>query len=44
MSVEVGGDRKYRSIWLTADFKSAGDGVGMFAYQFAKALNFGFRA
>jgi sialate O-acetylesterase len=36
---EVGGDRKYRSIWLTADFKTPADSVGMFAYQFAKALN-----
>jgi hypothetical protein len=36
---EVGGDRKYRSIWLTADFKNPDDCVGMFAYQFAKALN-----
>lgn len=38
-SFEVGGDKKYRSIWLTADFKSADDSVGMFAYEFAKALN-----
>jgi hypothetical protein len=36
---EVGGDRKYRAIWLTADFKNPDDSVGMFAYQFAKALN-----
>jgi sialate O-acetylesterase len=36
---EVGGDRKYRSIWLTADFKNPDDCVGMFAYQFAKALS-----
>jgi hypothetical protein len=36
---ETGGDRKYRSIWLTADFKNPDDGVGMFAYEFAKALN-----
>jgi hypothetical protein len=38
-SFEVGGDRKYRSIWLTADFKNPEDCVGMFAYEFAKALN-----
>jgi hypothetical protein len=38
-SFEVGGDRKYRSIWLTADFKNPDDCVGMFAYHFAKALN-----
>lgn len=38
-SFEVGGDRKYRSIWLTADFKNPDDCVGMFAYEFAKALN-----
>ncbi len=36
---EVGGDRKYQSFWQTADFTDAGDGVSMFAYQFAKALN-----
>ena len=36
---EVGGDRKYRSFWQTADFTSADDGVTMFAYEFAKALN-----
>ena len=36
---ETGGDRKYRCFWQTADFKSADDSVGMFAYQFAKALN-----
>jgi hypothetical protein len=36
---ETGGDRKYRSIWLTADFKTPDDSVGMFAYEFAKALN-----
>lgn len=36
---EVGGDRKYRSNWLTADFKSADDGVGLFAYEFARALH-----
>jgi sialate O-acetylesterase len=36
---EVGGDRKYQSIWLTADFKNPDDCVGMFAYQFAKALS-----
>ncbi len=38
-SFEVGGDRKYRSVWLTADFKNPDDNVGMFAYEFAKALN-----
>jgi hypothetical protein len=38
-SFEVGGDRKYRSVWLTADFKNPDDTVGMFAYHFAKALN-----
>ncbi len=36
---ETGGDRKYRCFWQTADFKSPDDCVGMFAYQFAKALN-----
>jgi hypothetical protein len=36
---ETGGDRKYRSIWLTADFKTPDDSVGMFAYEFAKTLN-----
>ena len=36
---ETGGDRKYRGIWLAADFKSPDDSVGMFAYQFARALN-----
>jgi hypothetical protein len=36
---ETGGDRKYQSIWLTADFKTPDDNVGMFAYEFAKALN-----
>ncbi len=36
---ETGGDRKYRCLWQTADFKSPDDCVGMFAYQFAKALN-----
>ena len=36
---EVGGDRKYRSFWQTADFTSADDCVTMFAYEFAKALN-----
>ncbi|MFM7181777.1 MAG: sialate O-acetylesterase [Verrucomicrobiales bacterium] len=36
---ETGGDRKYRSIWQTADFKDPDDNVGMFAYEFAKALN-----
>jgi sialate O-acetylesterase len=36
---ETGGDRKYRSIWLTADFKNPDDCIGMFAYRFAKALD-----
>lgn len=36
---EVGGDRKYRSVWQTADYKAEDSGVTMFAYQFAKALN-----
>lgn len=36
---ETGGDRKYQSIWLAADFKTPDDSVGMFAYEFAKALN-----
>jgi hypothetical protein len=36
---EVGGDLRYRSIWLTADFKNPDDGIGMFAYEFARALN-----
>lgn len=36
---ETGGDRKYRSIWLTADFKDPDDSIGLFAYEFAKALN-----
>lgn len=36
---ETGGDRKYRSIWQTADFKNPDDSVGLFAYEFAKALN-----
>jgi len=36
---EVGGDRKYRSFWQSADFKSDDDCVTMFAYEFAKALN-----
>jgi hypothetical protein len=36
---ETGGDRKYRSIWLTADFKNPDDSIGLFAYEFAKALN-----
>jgi hypothetical protein len=38
-SFETGGDRKYRSIWLTADFKNPDDSIGLFAYEFAKALN-----
>jgi hypothetical protein len=36
---ETGGDRKYRSIWQTADFKNPDDSIGLFAYEFAKALN-----
>lgn len=36
---EVGGDRKYRAVWLGADFRNPDDCVGMFAYHFAKALN-----
>jgi Carbohydrate esterase, sialic acid-specific acetylesterase len=36
---EIGGDQKYRCVWLTADFKNPEDNVGMFAYEFAKALN-----
>ena len=36
---EIGGDRKYRSFWQTADFAAPDDGVTMFAYEFAKALN-----
>jgi len=36
---ETGGDRKYRSFWLTADYTAEEGGVTMFAYQFAKALN-----
>jgi len=35
---ETGGG-KYRSSWLTADYSTEGNGVTMFAYQFAKALN-----
>ena len=37
-SFEIGGGR-YRSSWTTADFSMEDDGVTMFAYQFAKALN-----
>lgn len=36
---ETGGDRKYRSFWQTADFNNPDDNIGMFAYEFAKALN-----
>jgi hypothetical protein len=36
---EVGGDRKYRSLWQTADFTSEDSNVTLFAYQFAKTLN-----
>ena len=35
---ETGGG-KYRSHWLTADYSKEGNGVTMFAYEFAKALN-----
>lgn len=35
---ETGGGR-YRSAWLVADFSKEGEGVSMFAYHFAKALN-----
>ena len=35
---ETGGGR-YRSSWMTADYSTAGQGVTMFAYQFAKTLN-----
>jgi sialate O-acetylesterase len=34
---EIGGGH-YRTFWQAADFKSADDGVTMFAYEFAKAL------
>ena len=37
-SFETGGG-KYRSSWLTADFTQENNGVTMFAYEFAKALN-----
>jgi hypothetical protein len=36
---EVGGDRRYRAFWQTAEFAASGDCVTMFAYEFAKALN-----
>ncbi len=36
---EIGGEPRFRSIWLTADFQNPDDNVGMFAYEFAKALN-----
>jgi hypothetical protein len=36
---ETGGDKKYRSSWQTADFKSADESVTKFAYEFARALN-----
>lgn len=36
---EVGGDRKYRSFWQTADFTSDDSNVTLFAYHFAKTLN-----
>jgi len=35
---ETGGG-KYRSHWLSADYSKEGNGVTMFAYEFAKALN-----
>ena len=35
---ETGGG-KYRSHWLTADYSKENNGVTMFAYEFAKALN-----
>jgi len=35
---ETGGG-KYRSSWMTADYSTAGKGVTMFAYQFAKTLD-----
>ncbi len=35
---ETGGG-KYRSSWLTADYSADNNGVTMFAYEFAKALN-----
>jgi hypothetical protein len=37
-SFETGGG-KYRSSWATADFSKEGQGVTMFAYEFAKALD-----
>ncbi|MGI9240325.1 MAG: hypothetical protein ACR2RV_05960, partial [Verrucomicrobiales bacterium] len=33
------GSGKYRSSWLTADYSTEGNGVTMFAYQFAKSLD-----
>jgi hypothetical protein len=36
---EVGGDRKYRSAWETADFTSEDNNITLFAYHFAKTLN-----
>ncbi len=36
-SFETGGG-KYRTYWATADYSKEGQGVGMFAYHFAKAL------
>ena len=35
---ETGGG-KYRSYWLSADYSKERNGVTMFAYEFAKALN-----
>ena len=37
-SFETGGG-KYRSSWITADYSKDNNGVTMFAYEFAKALN-----
>ncbi len=36
---EIGGEPRFSCVWLTADFKNPEDNVGMFAYEFAKALN-----
>lgn len=37
-SFETGGG-KYRSSWMSAEYSADGNGVTMFAYEFAKALN-----
>ncbi|MGB1131029.1 MAG: sialate O-acetylesterase, partial [Haloferula sp.] len=37
-SFETGGG-KYRTYWANADYQKEGQGVGMFAYEFAKALD-----